>query len=201
MDRLFRLILSIEIIKQTPNRLVQINIQHILIKMEESRKGKKRILKEMQRNDKLRYTIYSCIINCTLPEYRFMSPFYVCCSLGKQEIFDYMKQYEANMNTADVTNTLCIHAAIRSGNEKIVQFLLAMNANCTTPNKVGETPLMCACSKKLEATALSLLDVFSLSPILASHLNKCAGESKGACNRRPAWFVIGCKEDAAQRSK
>ncbi len=148
-------------VKRIPNGLIQIDIQPVLTRLEEMDGGRRKelILRELSANPKLRASIFSCLINCALPEYRDMSPFYVACSLGRDGIFSYMKQYEPNVNTCDVTRTLCIHAAIRSQSESIVSDLLSMNANCTAPNKLGETPLMCACSKRLEQTALRLTEV------------------------------------------
>ena len=153
LSRLFDLILTIEVISQIHNGLIPINLRHIGCS-----KGKEWMLAELSKNPRLKHTVYSGLINCSLSEHKGMNPFFVCCALGRKEIFDFMKSFDPDINSSDVTGTLCMHAAVRSMNEPIISSLLEMNANCTTPNKFGETPLMCACSAKLEKSALQLIN-------------------------------------------
>jgi len=98
---------------------------------------------------RIRNTIYSSIINCELPKYK--NPFYLCCLLGRETIFNCFKSYNPN-------TTQCIHAAIQANNLAIVKGLLCMNTDCTTPNEFGETPLMTACLKGSEPISLLLIE-------------------------------------------
>jgi len=181
LDRLFYLILYQEVIKHKTNNLIQINLRHLIIRLEEIPKNdsNEKILHELFVNYKLRNTVYSCLINCALPEYRNMTPFYVSCMLGRTQIFKYFCKYEPNINCYDITGTFCIHAAIRCENNEIFQTLLEMNANCTCPNKLGETPLMCACSKKLENISMQLIDKFNTTNSLENQKALCIACQNG----------------------
>ena len=160
MKQLFRIILITEIVKQIPNGLISISTNPYLI--EEIRKNQSDDINvtmiKLQLCKDFKSIIYSLIINCKLIQYNLRSPFYTCCFFGCEEIFNYFKAYQPDINSVDIERTLCISAAIHSGNEKIALDLLNMGAEFRLMNIFDVTPLMGACLNKLENLALSIIN-------------------------------------------
>lgn len=117
-------------------------------------------------NPRIRDMICSSIINCSLPKYKSMSPFYYCCLLGRESIFSSLEQYKPNINSKDSSNNSCIHAAIQANNIEIVRKLICMGADFTSPNNFSETPLMYACINGFEPICLLLVEKLSSTSLL-----------------------------------
>jgi len=163
LRKLLKLILFSEIVKNTDNGLIKFNpefYQNYIKTGNDTEKSKSEICKdysELKKNAIIKATIYNLLINCEFSENG--TPFYFTCMLGKYDIFSYFKKYSPNYNFMNNNGTTCLHAAIKNGNKKIINELLAINSNIFNFNaQIGETPLMSACAKKHTELALFLLN-------------------------------------------
>ena len=77
-------------------------------------------------------------------------------------LFNYLKKFKPEIDLPDDIGDTCLISAIRHENQKIVEQLMSMNADCELPNSFNETPLIVACSIKNPWFALKLLEKVKL---------------------------------------
>ncbi len=163
MQRLFVSVVHRELMEGTCNGLLSLHpglAQPGLLRSQEHKR------KEMLSPEPLEHAslkdrdrVYSEIVNCALTEYMCRSPFYLSCIGRSNEVFAYFKQFKPNLDCKDNTKTSCLLAALQAGNTQIVEELLALNADCTSANACGDTPLIIACLKQLTPIALQISKV------------------------------------------
>lgn len=130
-------------------------------------------------------SVYAVLVSPLLSKTEALRSLSICAnsaSAPKPGIGDFLRAMETgkefletlawawpSSDAADHRGNTPLHYAAMAGHDTACRILLDAGANIDTPNRDGETPLLCACGQRGTDAAVRLLLLYGADPQLRSH--------------------------------